>query len=736
MIDGLKGFDRKTVRVGIDHKFKKNLSISATGFYSTSQQDVITEGVGSPFFGLVFHSGDVDLRARHLPAGTKTVDYPDGIPLNVGGDLFIAPVKATTPRNNPLYETLRNDRQDERTRFMGGATLAYQPANWIKVEGNLSYDRSNRELWRFWNVGYQGLFETELEDGLLQKQPEFDESINGSATASFQKAVFNNNLTVRAKARALFERTELQNTFAEGNDLAVGDTPDLGVANSTKLAVNSLIQEVRSEGFSFITGVDYKDRYIADILVRRDGSSLFGPDERWHNYFRASGAWRLTLEPWWFTDKIQEFKFRGSYGTAGGRPNFFARFETWTVQEGNVTKNTLGNKNLKPEFAKELELGLDMVLLDKFSVEVTRAKSVVEDQLLLVPFASYAGYTDQWQNAGTLETSTWEVGLHGALYRTNDMSISIGVNIDRTRQTVTRLDVPAYNWSPRDTQGSNVFRVQEGLPLGTIYSSMDITTFDQLLDHGVPQDLHNQFQINDEGYVVWVGGDGSDPDLWMKGISNQLWGTRQELDLTDGPFGPRTQEFNWGNKIRLRNLIGENENSQFIIGDTTPDFNWSFFSNFEWKGFSVYGLVDSQVGGDIFSQTVEWGYGVEFAQAEADQTGKPDALKKPTSYLRRTSDSHFIYDGSYVKLRELSLKYSFDRNQLSGLFGGLLSKLSFGIVGRNLLTWDNFDQGYDPEVGVSTRGGGGTDSNAAIAKIDSFQYPNFRTFTGILEVEF
>ena len=86
----------------------------------------------------------------------------------------------------------------------------------------------------------------------------------------------------------------------------------------------------------------------------------------------------------------------------------------------------------------------------------------------------------------------------------------------------------------------------------------------------------------------------------------------------------------------------------------------------------------------------------------------------------------------------MSLKYGFNRNQLKGIFGGLLNKVSFGIVGRNLLTWDNFDQGYDPEVGVSTRSSGssGDDSSAAIAKIDSFQYPNFRTFTGILELEF
>ena len=140
--------------------------------------------------------------------------------------------------------------------------------------------------------------------------------------------------------------------------------------------IDSRIEEVRSQGYSFISSMDYKDRYIADFLVRRDVSSLFGPDERWHNYFRVSGAYRMSEEDW-FWDFFDEFKLRASYGTAGGRPNFFARYETWTVSGGNVSKSTLGNRNLKPEFAKELELGVDLAFMEKFSLELTDRKSVV-----------------------------------------------------------------------------------------------------------------------------------------------------------------------------------------------------------------------------------------------------------------------------------------------------------------------------------------------------------------------
>ncbi|MCG8603510.1 hypothetical protein MJD09_00720, partial [bacterium] len=344
------------------------------------------------------------------------------------------------------------------------------------------------------------------------------------------------------------------------------------------------------------------------------------------------------------------------------------------------------------------------------------------------------------QNAGTLETSTWEISLNGALLRTRDMALSFGVNIDRTRQTVTKLDVAPYNWVPNDTQGLNVFRVEEGLPLGTLFGDKTVRTLEDLLPRGISQDQLSQFQINDEGIVVWVGGDGSDPDLWMKGISDQLWGTKATLNLTPDENGnTREEEFLWGTPIQFENEEGTTD---FKIGDTTPDFNWSFFTNFEWKGFSFYGLLDSQVGGDIYSHTVQWGLGVEQAQEAADQTDKPDELKKPTLYYDELADQRdvVVFDGSYVKVRELSVKYSFNRNQLGGLFGGLLNKVSIGIVGRNLFTFDNYNQGYDPEVGISTRtaatDGSETGTSAVIGKIDSFSYPNFRTFTGVLELEF
>jgi hypothetical protein len=79
----------------------------------------------------------------------------------------------------------------------------------------------------------------------------------------------------------------------------------------------------------------FKDRYFFDGSLRKDGSSLFGADQRYHNYYRASVAWLLTDEPWFKgTRYFDQIKFRAAVGTAGGRPSFSAQYEALTIGTG------------------------------------------------------------------------------------------------------------------------------------------------------------------------------------------------------------------------------------------------------------------------------------------------------------------------------------------------------------------------------------------------------------------
>jgi hypothetical protein len=126
-----------------------------------------------------------------------------------------------------------------------------------------------------------------------------------------------------------------------------------------------------------------------------------------------------------------------------------------------------------------------------------------------------------------------------------------------------------------------------------------------------------------------------------------------------------------------------------------------------------------------------------------DQTGKPEGLKKPLFYYQTLYDvgemsSHFVEDGSYIKLREVSIRYSLDQQMLDRLIGGRfgLDQVTLTIIGRNLHTWTDFS-GYDPEVGGYDRDMPGEwVGSEAVWRIDSFQYPNYRTITASLELVF
>ncbi|MDZ7362786.1 MAG: SusC/RagA family TonB-linked outer membrane protein [candidate division KSB1 bacterium] len=701
VITGIDGLNRKNVRVALDHKIRRSLSVGLSGLYTITNRDLISSSYDG-LFSLTFMAPDANLELIN-PATGRLYIQPD----------------PTSVEENPLYYTRYNDRDDQRKRILGSFNLRYDPVDWFNVEGNLSFDRSDRNNEMFWPIGYEAIPNATEYTGRYIKGNFADQALNGGMTASFSRRF--GALILRAKAQGVFERTEYDATSADGAKLAVQGVRNLGATGQDTRSTGSQFEQVRSSGYSGILSFDYKDRYIGDVHVRRDGSSLFGEDDRWHTYYRASAAYRISQENFWFLPFFEEFKLRGSYGTAGGRPNFFARYETWSVGGGAVTKLNLGNKLLRPEFAKELELGVDTAFLNRFTLDVTYARSNVDDQILFVPLPGYAGYRNQWQNAGTLKTNTIEASLNAAILRSRSFDWKVGVNFDRTRQKIAKLNIPEYRTGP--------FQIRQGESIGAMFGDRWIRSLDEL-PPGLPRD---QFNVNDDGYVVWVGAG----KTFRDGIAQKLWGT--STTLTDERKVNHT--FRWGIPIKFSEPVFDRQGnflrySNYVkIGETQPDFNLGFHSDFRWKNVHVYTVLDAQIGGDIYNQTVQWGLR-ENKLGIVDQAGKPDELKKPGLYYQvlynvNATNSHFVEDGTYLKLRELAVTYTFQQKALSRVFGGLMERLSIGVVGRNLLTFTDYT-GYDPETGSNAFSIG----NAAVARIDDFGYPNFRTLTGIIEFDF
>ncbi|WP_419934751.1 carboxypeptidase-like regulatory domain-containing protein [Candidatus Palauibacter sp.] len=487
------GYERQNVRLNVDTRFG-DLDIAASGFYSRANQDDKAVA-NSAFSQLTFASPAVDL---------TQIDPTDGYPLIDADTQSIS--------SNPLYLLAVVDSRDKRTRTMGSVDLNYSPAgiDWLTFEANASFDRTD-----FYDYTLFPKNEKTREGptgGSLREYNYTDEAINASVTLGASETFMDGDLTARGKVRYLIEDQAFGSNGVFGSQFSVQDVPNFGAIIGATSG-NNQVRSIKAEGLFGIASVDYRGRYILDGLIRRDGSSLFGPDERWQTYYRGSVAWRIAQEDFWNIDAIDEFKLRFSLGTAGGRPNFFAQYETFGVSGGAIFPINLGNTALKPEFTTEREAGMNFVFFDNLGLDLTYAWQTTDDQLLRVPQPAFVGFSSQWQNAGAIAAQTYEASLRYAPIDTQDMGLQFRVNWDKTKQEITRLDVPPYQ------QGT--FFVAEGRPLGEMWGHVLAKTCSDLSPIGVSaSDCSANFQVNDDGLLVWTGG--AD---FTEGFSSGLWGT-------------------------------------------------------------------------------------------------------------------------------------------------------------------------------------------------------------------
>ena len=696
------GFDRRGFRINLDHKVRDNLNVSLTTAYTQSEQEDLGS---SPFYDLTFMGPYVDLLRRD-PSTIGQRHCP------ANGCLFVNPDPLSN-QDNPLYHFELIDNRDYNQDTKAAVSAIWTPFSWMDVEGLFGLDRNDFAANDYSPPG-RITAEGTVVTGSLSRSHSRRQAVNSELTASVTKAF--GDIATRTRLRYLQRSSHFESTGASGSDFIAAGIPRLNNLNPDSYSASSRITDVREEGYFLISALEYRDKYILDGLARRDGSSLFGADQRWHNYYRGALAWRLSREDWWpLASAINEFKLRGSVGTAGRRPGFSAQYETYSVSGGTITPVSLGNKELKPQRSTETELGVDMVVMNRASMSLTYANTVSKDQILTVPLPKAGGFSSQIQNAGTLESNTWEYHTEVPLLDTENMSWNVRLNLDRTRSNITELDRPAFR--------SGFFYYRDGEVFGAFYGAKWVTGCEELpsgSDCG-------QFQMNDDGLMVWTGGTED-----TAGSANSLWGTDSQGQTGDDLY-------QWGMPIRA---WGECETQRqgdpgckdfLYLGNTEPAFNLSFQSNFRWKDLSIYALFDGDRGAKIYNRTRQWAYR-ENRSGDQDQAGKEDGLKKPVAYYQRLYNTNamngwFVEKGDFVKLRELSVRYSLNPEWLDAIFRGRVTGADINLIGRNLITFTDYT-GYDPEV---ANGNGGSD---VIGRIDSYQYPNFRTITASLQLIF
>jgi TonB-linked SusC/RagA family outer membrane protein len=731
---GLNGAQSLRGRVNVDYNARPDLKVSVSTMYDEGNIDLRSGGSSNGgIFGQLlrgalpgFDFTARDTLGRYMVRSGGTGWRPTGN----GAGTF-------------LYDTemLLSDRNTHR--FLGSITGKYFPADWVTFEANFAYDNRNRRDNTIVKKGYRTFTISTANNNGNQAFSNLDESsINAALTATFRKQ-FGSDLNAKFSVRGLFDESQFVFNSTGGQIYRVEEVYQTSNL-STNYTTSSSSELTRNIGLFAGASLDYKDRYVLEGSFRYDGSSRFGPGNRWSPFGRVSGVWNVGRESFWDVGWMDQFRIRASYGTAGTTPAFSSQYETYNVSATGITLGQAGNSNLKPETTTEIEVGTDFTLFKKLGVDFTYATSKTRDQILPVNTPAALGFSTQWQNAGTLANSSVEIGVTLPVVNNNTFFWQVRAAWDRNRTFVDELFVPEFIYTGGTAQGTNSFFLitddrgkSNGFQknrYGNIWGRKFYKKCSDLPSAVRPEcGAGKAYQVNDDGYVVWVGAGNSLKD----GITKNMWTTTLPAEQS-----PWNYALAWGHPIidrPLRGEPGERIGISQIIGNVFPDYRFSFSNDFQWKRLTVYATIDATMGHEINNQGEGWGL-LDLSSAQFDQGGKTVETAKPVGYSWRAGgpeatgsggfydmlgpNNYNTEDGSYAKFRELAVTYRL------GQVGGV-GDWTLGVVGRNLFTITGYT-GLDPETGVS----GGSTGSSLINQVDAFGFPNLRTFTFSLSTRF
>jgi TonB-linked SusC/RagA family outer membrane protein len=484
-------------------------------------------------------------------------------------------------------------------------------------------------------------------------------------------------------------------------------------AGSNYRAPNSSLTE--SELSSFYGRLHYKifDRYLFTFTGRYDGSSKFAKNNKWGFFPSGAVAWNIAEET--FMDgipQISQLKLRGSYGITGNQSiaayGSLALMRTIpSVMIGNevvnaVTPNTVANDNLTWEKTAQRDIGVDLGLFDQrilLTADYYYMKTT--DQLFQVPLVSYSGYNNMWSNFGSVENKGLELTLSTVNFN-GDFKWNTDFNFSRNRNKVLELPDGAdvlrsvYPGHMVGIGTTNVLR--EGYPMGSFFGYI----YDGVYQEG------DTF-IPGGGFEQVAGGEK------FRDING-----KQDGELTGQPDGQL------------------NSDDRTIIGDPNPDFIWGLNNTFEYKGIDLNVFIQASHGNDIYSFTL---FELELMQGFNNSTTRAldrwtptntnTDVPKATASRSRISSSRFVYDGSYIRLKNVSIGYRLPQSLLRG---SGISYARIYLSGQNLMTFTDYP-GFDPEVNYLGSTGMGTTSNVNVG-YDYGSYPSAKSVTVGVQVKF
>ena len=582
------GYERYGIRLNADYKINDWIKFRTSNNYIRSNNETPGGTLDGVLFNLVLQDPDVNINAVN----------PDGQPY------YFVPNPWAPTVENPLYDISNNREIAKRYRFLGSYNLNFKFTDWLNLDAEYSFESTNYINGDFEQKSTYVASAAAAEgfaygDGSFSKETSTRVSQKAQITLNYADTF--GELNIKGKLSYLAEDFHYEYFYGLGNNLIYPDIKSLDNFNSGDVFISSSATDERANNIFAIVGLDYMDRYILDGMYRVDNSSLFGSENRSNNYFRASGAYRISkdLE----IPGVQELKVHTAYGTAGQRPGYDWQYDRIEIENGALSNDrTKANENLKPSTTTEFETGLNISFLDRFNFEGVYSQAKTEDQFMLVDIFAPAnnGANRQWQNVGTVEFSTVELSLNAKVIKKDDLSWNLGLRFEKTKNEITELNVDPITVGPNNGE---IFRIKQGEEFGSMFGRQFVSSLDEMSSQ-LPDGANlSDYSVNVDGVVV---------------LTSNI-GTNDEAPIL---------------------LLDSEENTSFAkIGSQTPDFRAGITSTFNYKALSFYMLWDWQQGGDIYNRQSQW-LTRDNRNAIVDQAGKADADKKTFNYYQGLYDTN------------------------------------------------------------------------------------------------
>jgi len=584
---------------------------------------------------------------------------------------------------NPYWMLHRQTPISNRNRYEFGGSIKWDITPDVNIQGRMRYERGEEQ---FIHNAYASSVGNLYKMGRMKNNRYFSDQLYGDVLVNYNHTWGDWALTATAGSSFTKTKTAHVDLWAEGDQFkAPGDgnvyypnifTPNNYYKNMSTLGKGDAMNTEKRLNAVFATAqVGFKEAVFLDLSARNDWSSALAFTESCSFFYPSVGASVLLNKLVPMGEQVNLFKFRGSYSIVGNDVPIYMSNPRYTLEEsGSISApDKAAFRTLKPEKTHSLEFGFDGTFLNnRLDFSFTYYKTNTKNQFFSVSAPYESGLRNRYVNAGNVQNQGFEASVGWHQQFNADFSWSTNFNISYNENKIKEL--------------------VEGLENGLTIASW-------------------------QGAKVVLNEGGSYGDLYVRQIKRDEAG--KPVKNADGkPV-----------------LMGDNIDEMKYAGNMNAKVNFGWSNTFHYKDFTLSFLIDGKFGGRVLSATEATldGWGVSERTGNARNAGKVvvDGVEfDPQLWYTETGSSNFnnsyanefyVYKGTNVRLREMSLGYTF-RN----LFGNG-KNLTAALIARNLFFFYK-DAPCDPDVSMGTGNG--------VQGVDIFNLPSSRSLGLNLKLNF